>query len=307
MNQNPPTATTTSAHARFAASLPFADTADFADVDRGFLGALEPGTVTGRRRPGGVGQRQLRVPGRRCRRRRCNPSLWRQSTLVARQGLYEVVEGIYQVRGLDLSNMTFVEGDTRRDRDRPADLDRDRGRRAGALPRSTGATGRWSRSSTRTATSTTSAASSGSPPRPTSTPGTIQVIAPEGFIEHAVEENVYAGTAMARRAGYMYGAALARGPQGQVGAGLGQTTSAGEVGLIVPTLDITDDRRRRTPWTASRSSSRWRRAPRRPRRCTSTSRATGRCAWPRTPRTPCTTCSPCAARWSATRTSGRRT
>jgi alkyl sulfatase BDS1-like metallo-beta-lactamase superfamily hydrolase len=41
-----------------------------------------------------------------------NPSLWRQSSLVARQGLYEVVEGIYQVRGLDLSNISFVEGDT---------------------------------------------------------------------------------------------------------------------------------------------------------------------------------------------------
>ncbi|HKG25148.1 MAG TPA: hypothetical protein VKB09_05825, partial [Thermomicrobiales bacterium] len=41
-----------------------------------------------------------------------NPSLWRQSTLVAKQGLYEVVEGLYQVRGLDLSNMTIVEGDT---------------------------------------------------------------------------------------------------------------------------------------------------------------------------------------------------
>ena len=60
-----------------------------------------------------------------------------------------------------------------------------------------------------------------------------------GFTEHAVAENVYAGTAMGRRAGYMYGAALARGPQGQVGAGLGQSTSTGEVGLIVPTLDIT--------------------------------------------------------------------
>ena len=68
--------------------------------------------------------------------------------------------------------------------------------------------------------------------------GKVQVIAPEGFVEHAVAENVYAGTAMGRRAGYMYGAALARGPQGQVGAGLGQTTSSGEVGLIVPTHHI---------------------------------------------------------------------
>lgn len=67
----------------------------------------------------------------------------------------------------------------------------------------------------------------------------IPVVAPSGFTEHAVEENVYAGTAMSRRAGYMYGAALPVGPQGQVGAGLGQTTSTGTVSLIRPTVDIT--------------------------------------------------------------------
>ncbi|MFJ7416215.1 alkyl/aryl-sulfatase [Streptomyces sp. NPDC098077] len=69
--------------------------------------------------------------------------------------------------------------------------------------------------------------------------GRVPVLAPEGFTEHAVAENVYAGTAMARRAAYMYGAALARGPQGQVGAGLGQTTATGTVSLIAPTVDIT--------------------------------------------------------------------
>lgn len=53
--------------------------------------------------------------------------------------------------------------------------------------------------------------------------GSVKIFVPEGFVEHAVSENVYAGTAMNRRAGYMYGAALARGPQGQVGGGLGQT------------------------------------------------------------------------------------
>ena len=68
--------------------------------------------------------------------------------------------------------------------------------------------------------------------------GKVAVIAPEGFTEHAVQENVYAGTAMARRAAYMYGAVLARGPQGQVGCGLGQAASTGEVALIVPTVDI---------------------------------------------------------------------
>lgn len=62
--------------------------------------------------------------------------------------------------------------------------------------------------------------------------GVCQILAPDGFVDHAVSENVYAGTAMARRAGYMYGAALAKSPAGQVAAGLGQTTSTGTVTLI---------------------------------------------------------------------------
>jgi alkyl sulfatase BDS1-like metallo-beta-lactamase superfamily hydrolase len=68
--------------------------------------------------------------------------------------------------------------------------------------------------------------------------GTVAVLAPEGFTEHVVQENVYAGPAMARRATYMYGTLLARGPQGQVGCGLGQAPSTGEIALIVPTIDI---------------------------------------------------------------------
>jgi alkyl sulfatase BDS1-like metallo-beta-lactamase superfamily hydrolase len=67
----------------------------------------------------------------------------------------------------------------------------------------------------------------------------MPVIAPQGFLEPAVAENVYVGTAMARRAGYMYGAALPRSPRGGVGAGLGQTTSTGTVSIIAPTVDIT--------------------------------------------------------------------
>ena len=67
----------------------------------------------------------------------------------------------------------------------------------------------------------------------------IPVIAPEGFMGHAIEENVFAGTAMARRAAYMYGAALDKGPSGQIGAGLGQTVPTGVPTLIPPNLDIT--------------------------------------------------------------------
>ena len=63
-----------------------------------------------------------------------HPSLWRQAQLLKIQGLFEVTEGIYQVRGFDLSNITFVEGDTRRDRHRPADLGGAGGRCPRAVP-----------------------------------------------------------------------------------------------------------------------------------------------------------------------------
>jgi alkyl sulfatase BDS1-like metallo-beta-lactamase superfamily hydrolase len=63
-------------------------------------------------------------------------------------------------------------------------------------------------------------------------------VAPAGFVEHAISENMYAGTAMGRRSGYMFGAALPRGVDGAVGAGLGQTASTGQVSLIPPTIDI---------------------------------------------------------------------
>ncbi|TGP38067.1 MBL fold metallo-hydrolase, partial [bacterium M00.F.Ca.ET.228.01.1.1] len=68
--------------------------------------------------------------------------------------------------------------------------------------------------------------------------GSVRIYAPAGFMEHAVSENVYAGNAMTRRAQYMYGALLPKGVQGQVGAGLGKTTSRGTVSLIAPTDTI---------------------------------------------------------------------
>ena len=117
-----------------SSNLPFDDTADFDDADRGFIAALEPCVV--KAADGRVvwdndayafltGDAPTTV----------HPSLWRQCQLCAKQGLYEVVEGIYQVRGLDLSNISFIEGDTGDHRHRPAGLHRDRRRGAGAVPR----------------------------------------------------------------------------------------------------------------------------------------------------------------------------
>ena len=237
MESKAPTPNIESLNREHLTTLPFGDTADFDDADRGFIGALEPCVITAA--DGRVvwdndvyaflgGDAPASV----------HPSLWRQSHLVAKQGLYEVVEGIYQVRGLDLSNITFVEGDTgiividplvctetaaaalalyRKHRgDRPV--------RAVIYTHSHvdhfgGVLGVTTQADVDA--------------------GRVAVLAPEGFIGHAVQENVYAGTAMTRRAAYMYGTALDRGPRGQVGCGLGQAPSTGEIGIIVPTIDIT--------------------------------------------------------------------
>jgi len=69
--------------------------------------------------------------------------------------------------------------------------------------------------------------------------GKTKIYAPDGFLEAAVAENVMAGNAMSRRASYMYGNLLPPDPKGQIGAGLGTTTSAGTVTLIPPTDLIT--------------------------------------------------------------------
>ncbi len=216
--------------------LPFDDTTDFDDARRGLIGRLEPCVVKaddGRVVWDNSSYAFLDGPAPDS----VHPSLWRQSQLVAMDGLFEVVPGVYQVRGMDLSNISFIEGDSgvliidplistetaaaalelyRKHRgDRPvvgviythSHVDHFGGVKGVTTQADVDA-------------------------------GRCVIIAPEHFVEHAVDENVYAGTAMGRRAGYMYGASLDRGPRGQVGVGLGQTTSTGTVFLILPTDSI---------------------------------------------------------------------
>ncbi|MDA8319390.1 MAG: MBL fold metallo-hydrolase [Actinomycetota bacterium] len=217
-------------------SYPFDDERDFADAERGFIAALKPGVV--RNAAGQVvwdidsyaflnGQAPDTV----------HPSLWRQSTLNARQGLFEVTEGIYQVRGLDLSNISFVEGDAGVIVIDPL-ISSETAAAALALYREH----RGDRPVTGVIYTHSHADHFGGVKGVLSqdeADAGVPVIAPHGFLESAIAENVYAGTAMTRRAAYMYGAALPRGPRGSVGAGLGQTTSTGTVSLIAPTVDIT--------------------------------------------------------------------
>lgn len=163
-----------------------------------------------------------------------NPSLWRQSQLINISGLFEVTDGIYQVRNYDLSNMTIVEGKD-------------------------GITIFDPLISSETAKAALDLYYQHRPKKPVVAviythshvdhyggvrgvineedvkSGKVKVYAPKGFLEHAVAENVMAGTAMSRRASYMYGNLLPPNEQGQLGAGLGTTTSAGTVTLIPPT------------------------------------------------------------------------
>ena len=215
---------------------PFSDDRDFEAASRGFIGRLEPGTV---RTDDGVlwdndsyafldGDAPETV----------HPSLWRQSRLAAIQGLFEVVEGIYQVRGVDLSNTTFVEGDTG-----VVVIDTLLSAETGAAALELYRKHRGDRPVMAVIYTHSHADHFGGVKGFTSQDdvdaGRVRIFAPEGFVEHAISENVYAGTAMNRRAAYMYGADLARGPQGQVGTGLGQTISTGTITLIPPTDVVT--------------------------------------------------------------------
>ncbi|MDV9192852.1 alkyl sulfatase dimerization domain-containing protein [Streptomyces sp. SR27] len=212
----------------------FEDTTDFENADRGFLGALVPGVITaadGRTiwDNDAYGFLKAECPGT------AHPSLWRQGRLCARQGLYEVTEGIYQVRGLDLSNMTIVEGERGIVVIDPL-ISAETAAAGLALYREH----RGDRPVTGLIYTHSHGDHFGGARGilPHGTEEGIPILAPAGFLEHAVSENVYAGGAMGRRAGYMYGVMLPKSPEGQIGIGLGQATSTGTITLIPPTVDI---------------------------------------------------------------------
>ncbi|MGN8551647.1 UNVERIFIED_CONTAM: MBL fold metallo-hydrolase [Microbacterium sp. SLM126] len=237
MANQEPTEAISAAHAELTSQLPFDDDADFAAVQKGFLGTLEDPKILNA--AGDVvwdastydfidGDAPTSV----------NPSLWRQSRLAATHGLFEVVPGLYQIRGLDLSVMSFIEGDTG-----VIVVDPLISKETAAAAVGLYQTHRGERPIVAVIYTHSHIDHFGGVQGIVSQEqvdaGEVAIIAPEGLVEHAVAENVYAGTAMGRRAGYMYGAALPRGVKGAVGAGLGQTTSTGEATLLAPTLEIT--------------------------------------------------------------------
>ena len=163
-----------------------------------------------------------------------NPSLWRISQLLMEAGLYEVVPGVYQVRGADLSNLTIVEGEKGITIYDPL-ISAETARFALDLyyqhrPRKPVVAVVYSHSHIDHA-----AGVRGVVDEADVKAGKVKIYAPEGFLVNFIEENVFAGTAMARRATYGYGNLVAPGPQGVISTGLGVTNSSGTLTLIPPT------------------------------------------------------------------------
>ena len=148
-----------------------------------------------------------------------NPSLWRQSRLNNIAGLFEVAPSIYQVRGMDNSNVTFIAGETGWIVIDPLTAEETASAALALIDEHVGA--RPIRAVVYTHSHT---AHFGGVHGLLSeiTSGDVKLIAPAGFLEAAISENVLAGTAMLRRATYMYGALLAHDAQGHVDTGLGK-------------------------------------------------------------------------------------
>ena len=163
-----------------------------------------------------------------------NPSLWRQARLNTLHGLYKVTERVYQVRGYDLSNLSIIEGDTGYIIVDPL-ITKEVAKAAmdlvfEYLPKKPVVAVIYSHShadhfgGVKGVISAEDVAA-----------GKVRVIASEGFMQHAVSENVLAGNVMSRRASYMFGSLLPKNARGNVGVGLGKTISSGQVTLIEPT------------------------------------------------------------------------
>ncbi|MFE3073349.1 alkyl/aryl-sulfatase [Streptomyces sp. NPDC059247] len=174
-----------------------------------------------------------------------NPSLWRNALLNMNAGLFEVVENaVYQVRGMDLSNITFLEDPTGTSREivvvDPL-ISEETAAAALALYRERRGDDRVIRAVIFTHSHVDHYGGVLGLWEDRALPDGVEIIAPDGFLEHAVSENVYAGNAMQRRAQFMYGSLLERSAQGQVDAGLGKATSLGTSGLLAPTFTVTSD------------------------------------------------------------------
>lgn len=220
------------------AYLPFGDTTDYANARRGFIATLPEGEIKDDKGNVVYSMKQYdfihgKAPST------TNPSLWRQSELNSINGLFEVTKGIYQIRNFDLSNMSLIAGNKGwividplvSPETAKAGLAL-ANEKLGARPVSAiifthshidhfgGVRGIVSEADVKS--------------------GKVPVYVPQGFMEHAVSENIMGGNTMGRRASYMYGNILPKDEKGTLGAGLGQTTSSGLAGIFDGTVVINE-------------------------------------------------------------------
>jgi alkyl sulfatase BDS1-like metallo-beta-lactamase superfamily hydrolase len=237
----PPSTFTLELRNGLKAQLPFADKRDFDEAARGFIAAppykqikADAGHVAW-----DMGSYQWLLAGQDFSS--IHPSLQRQAVLNMAYGLYEVVpDRIYQVRGYDLANISFIKGDTgwivfdpltAKETARAAleFINEKLGKRpvVGVV---------YSHShgdhfgGVRGVVDEADVAS-----------GKVMVIAPEGFMEAAISENVFAGNAMTRRLQWQYAVLLPRGPFGHVDQAIGKNIANGNVGLIAPNRLVSKD------------------------------------------------------------------
>jgi alkyl sulfatase BDS1-like metallo-beta-lactamase superfamily hydrolase len=243
----PASEATKAANAALLKSLPFGNKQDFEDAERGLI--ARPEKLTIKNAKGDVvwdlEQYKGYIGDDKPPPDTVNPSLWRNAQLGLHYGLFKVTDRIYQVRGYDLSVMTFIEGNTGWIVGDPLismetakaayDLvSENLGKKPVAaviyshshIDHYGGVRGIVDEADVKS--------------------GKVPILAPYGFTEEAVSENVIAGNAMSRRAIYMYGALLPRSPVGGVSGGLGPTTSTGTATLLIPTDTISKTGEKRT-------------------------------------------------------------
>ena len=232
----PASPATKTANANLKALLDFGDKRDFEEATRGFIATLpDDGVICNAAgEPVWDMPRYAFIAQTETAPETVNPSLWRQSRLTMQGGLFKVVDRLYQVRNADISNLTILEGDSGVIVVDPL-ISAETAQAALKLyfehrPRRPVVAVIYSHShadhygGVRGVVDEKDVAA-----------GKVKIIAPAGFMEAAVVENVLAGTAMGRRAMYMYGNLLPASPVGQVGSGLGMTLSSGTITLIPPT------------------------------------------------------------------------
>jgi len=231
---NEATEATRAAQREQLARMPMADTRSFDDARRGLIEPLGDAVIPA---PGGRPAWSLRgyeFLSKEAAPDTVHPGLWRHARANMGNGLFKVTDRLYQLRGFDISNMTVIEGDSGLIVIDPL-ITTEVAQAAMALyfkhrPKKPVVAVIYSHShadhfgGVRGVVDGADVAA-----------GKVKVIAPAGFMEEAVGENVMVGQAMTRRALFQFGPLLPRGERGQVDAGLGKTTSFGTVTLIAPT------------------------------------------------------------------------